>query len=234
MKFWSIAATILLAALLTACSQPVLQSGPDAEITDDGLVRVDNSSLAKTFVRPGMNLQNYSAIKLVSVGTDYRNVTTSPNERYGGSGRNEYPITDSQRESFEALVDEVFSEEFANSQYFTLTDKPGSEVLVVKGGLIDVVSFVPPQRAARNRVWLAELGQATLILEVADSMSGESLARGADRRRVEPNRSGMMLMRESNPVINRQEVKRVIRRWAKLLVSGLDELHQSGEVLQPE
>ena len=80
-------------------------------------------------------------------------------------------------------------------------------------------------------VYLSELGQATLILEVADSMSGESLARAADRRRVEPNRG---TVQESNPVINKQEVTRVIRRWAKLLVSGLDELHQSGEVLQPE
>jgi hypothetical protein len=231
MRFWNIAVTILLATLLAACSQPVLQSGPDAEMTDDGLVRVDNSNLAKTFVRPGMNLQNYSAIKLVSVGTNYRNVKASPNERYARSGRDEYPITDSQRESFEALVDEVFSEEFAGSKYFTLTEKPGSDVLVVKGGLIDVVSFVPPQRAARSWVYLAELGQATLILEVADSMSGESLARAADRRRVESNRG---TVQESNPVLNKQEVKRVIRRWAKLLVSGLDELHQGGEVLQPE
>lgn len=230
MGFWKIGLIICLVQALAACTQPVLQSGPEAEITGDGLIRVDNSSLSKAFVRPGMNLQNYSAIKLVYVGINYRNVKSSPNERFPGSGRNEYPLTETQQKKIETLVAEIFHEELAKSKYFTLTDKSGSQVLLIKGGLVDVVSFVPPQRAARDTVFLAELGQATLVLEVEDSMSGESLARATDRRRVEPN---LTIMRESNPVTNQQEVKRYIRRWAKQLVLGLDELHQNGEVLQP-
>jgi len=218
----------LTAAVLAACSsQPELQSGPDAEITKDGLVRVDHSTFSKTYVKPGMDLSKYDRMYVVTAGTDYRDVTTSPAERYGGSGRNEYPLDEKQRAEFEKLVDEVFEEEFTNSKYFVMAEGPGEDVLLVVGGMVDVVSFVPPERAARDTVYLAELGQATLVLELRDSLTNEPLARAADRRRVEPNRG---TLQASSKPRNQQEVKRVIRRWAKQLVAGLDELHEQGTV----
>jgi hypothetical protein len=222
--------TVAVMLLLTACSQPTLQSGPDAETTEDGLVRLDHATLTNTYVRPGANLQNYKAIQLISVGVDYRSVRASPANWYPAPGRNEYNLTSTEKTSLEALVNEIFAEEFAKSEYFTMTDKPGPGVLVVKAGLVDVVSFVPLERPARDYVFLSELGQTTLILEVDDSITGESFVRASDRKRVDSNRANQVMLRESNPVTNRQEVKRFMRLWARQLVVGLDELHEQGEI----
>jgi len=222
--------TVAAVLLLTACSQLVLQSRPGGETTDDGLVRVDNAALAETYVRPGTNLQDYNAVQLDSIGIDYRSVGSSSSEWYPTAGRNEYDLTPVEKASFEALVNEIFIEEFAASRYFTVADKAGPRVLLLKGSLVDVVSFIPPERAARDFVYLFELGQATLILEAEDSLTGESFFRASERKRVAPNRS-RIFFRESNPVTNRQEVRRFVRLWAREFVGELDQLHKQGEIL---
>ena len=224
--------TVAVALLVMACSQQPLRISPAAEITADGLARVDNAVLDKTYIRQGLNLQNYNAIRLEFLGIDYKVVRDSAAyEWYPPPFRNEYNLTPAQKARFEALVTEVFIEEFVANKLFALTDESGSYVLLVKIGLADVVSFVPPERPARDAVFLFESGQATLLLEVDDSLSGQSFVRGSELIRVEPNQPNLFMLRESNPVTNWQQVKRVIRLWARQLVGELEGLHQQGEVL---
>ena len=48
---------IAVAWFLAACApQPTIQTGPDAETTFDGLVRVDNSRFANAWVDPDVDL----------------------------------------------------------------------------------------------------------------------------------------------------------------------------------
>jgi hypothetical protein len=218
---------------LAACSQPVLQSGPDAEITDDGLVRVNHAQLAETYVRPGINLQNYNSIQLVSGDIEYRKVRNIPAQQFATPWRDEYSLTATQKAGLAAIVNEVLAEEFARSKYFTLSDQPGPGVLVANVRLTDVVSFVPPLYPRRDMVYLFELGQGTLALEVDDSVTGESFARATDRIRVQANRPNFTVLRPSNPVINRQDVRRFLRLWFGQAVVGLDELYEMGELSQP-
>ncbi len=218
----------IVMVLLAGCAaQPEMQTGPDAEVTADGLVRVDNALFSQTYVRPGINLRQYRSILPELLGIDYRDVVTNPDERFPASGRNEYALTEGQKQNLEELIHEVFAEAFADSKHFTVVDQPGEGVLAVKGGFTDVVSFVPPQRPQRDQIYLSELGQGTLVLELSDSLSGESLVRAADRKRVEPSRTTLML-RETNPVINRQEVRRLLKRWATQLVAAMDDLYEQG------
>ena len=41
-----------------------VQTGPDAEVTVDGLHRVDNALMALAYVKPDMNLQGYTRFML--------------------------------------------------------------------------------------------------------------------------------------------------------------------------
>ena len=66
--------TILALATLAACQTPAMQSGPNAEVTYDGLVRVDNTRIDNAWVRPGMDLAAYDSVMLEGAGIRFRSV----------------------------------------------------------------------------------------------------------------------------------------------------------------
>jgi hypothetical protein len=62
----------------------------------------------------------------------------------------------------------------------------------------------------------------TLVLEVRDSVTGETLARVVDGR--SGRTSGVMTV--TNRVTNTADARRIIRIWAQALRSGLDSLYK--------
>ena len=120
------------------------------------------------------------------------------------------------------VVAEAFLDELGKSEKYTLVNESGADVLVVRGALLDVVSYVPPDPVGgRSTVYLSSVGEATLVLEIRDSITNAILVRVVDRRAAE--QMGGSLGMESNRVTNTAEVKRVARRWASLLRTRLDE-----------
>ena len=107
-----------------------------------------------------------------------------------------------------------------DAQRFELTEETGPDVLLVWGGLLDVVSFVPPAASGRGDIFLQRIGEATLVVELRDSSSNATLARVLDRRAAERTSGAMMA---SHTVTNTAEVRRLARRWARLLRQRLDE-----------
>ena len=92
---------------------------------------------------------------------------------------------------------------------------------MVRVGLLDVISRVPPDTIGRSSIYLDRVGEATLVMELRDSMSNAILARAIDRRAAERSPGTMM---ESNRVSNRAEVRRLGRKWASIVRSGLETL----------
>ena len=87
--------------------------------------------------------------------------------------------------------------------------------------MIDIVSAVPPpnRNIGRGDVYLSQVGQATLVLELRDSMSGEILARSVDRRAAASTWAA-----PSSAVTTWNEVRRLARTWARILVNRLDQI----------
>lgn len=107
-----------------------------------------------------------------------------------------------------------------------LVNEPGPEVLLIRGALLDVISYIPPEPVGgRVNVYLSQVGEATLVLELRDSITEAIMARAVDRRAAE----GMTRLTESNRVSNVTEVKRLARHWGRLLQTRLDELAISAE-----
>jgi len=208
------AASLLLVIALSACMTEPAEPQLGTEETFDGLRAVSNARVSSAWIRPDLDLSGYRYILPVNAGIEYRPTKSQ------GSSRAGFPVPAANREKFESLVSEIFREELAKSQRFAITDKPGPDVLVVVGALIDVVSYVPPDPGGRNDVYLSQIGQATLVLELRDSESNAVLARIADRRAAEKI-SGMT---PSNSVTNTAEVRRLIRGWASLLRQRLDDV----------
>jgi len=97
-------------------------------------------------------------------------------------------------------------------------------VLIVEGGVLDVVSYVPPEPiGVQSAVFLSSVGEATLVLELRDSESRAILARSIDRRAADNPSTDI---RYANNVTRSADVQRLIRRWATRLREGLDGFDQ--------
>jgi hypothetical protein len=194
-----------------ATDTPTIQTGPDTELSYDGLHIVDNSKADLAWARPDFDLSGYTKILPLGSEIEYLPVKDKGSSMMARSQGGPYFIDDAARERFETLVGDVFIEELAKTKGFTIVTEPGPDVLLVRGGLLDVTSFVPPDAAGGSYVYLSTVGTATLVLELRDSQSNTIMARSIDKRAAET--IGGSLQR-SNSVTNSSEVARLIRFWA--------------------
>lgn len=196
----------------------------DATMTHDGLVQVKRTGYRNVWVKPDADISVYSKIMPGGAQFHYRDVPEGSSTRMStrSSSNDEFFIQESSRVALEEAMAEIFREEISDSDYFTLVDVPGRDTVLVWGGLHDIVSYVPPDLVGRNRIFLNQVGQATLVLQIEDSMSREVLARIVDRRAAES-----AFMQESSRVTNRAEIRRLARTWARILKNGLDKWHES-------
>lgn len=218
---------ILATVILSACAgDPTIQQGPNAETSFDGLVQIDNSRFLHAWIDPDVDLQSYSKVVAGNAEFEFRAVKRRPGSL--ASSRNsqtEFWISDENRARLIDEVTAVFREELANSRHFEIADSAGPDTLVLIGALLDIVSNVPPDRVGRSEVFLSQIGEATLVLELRDSQSGETIYRAVDRRRIDP-RTGAPGMTRSNEATTWAEVRRWARRWAVSLREGLDSIHE--------
>lgn len=199
---------------------PTIQTGPDAEVTFDGLHRVDNSRAEYAWARPDLDLSKYSKILAVSDGFEYRQATNEGRTEAERNRGGPYVIPQEARERFEAMAAEVFQEELSQVRNWEFVTEPGPDVMILRGAMLDIFTNVPPERTAtRSNVFVSEVGRATLVLELRDSTTNTVLARSVDTRWAE--RPGGTMM-ESNRVTNAAEARRLIRRWAERLRESLD------------
>lgn len=220
MRKLSIVAVTL--ALMAGCaSEPSLQTGPNAEVTFDGLVRIDNARFAGAWVDPEINLARYTKVMPGGASFEFRAVKEISASAARSSNNREFFISEADQLRLEQEVSAIFQEELSKSTRFTMTDTPGFDVMIVEGAILDIVSYVPPDIIGRGEVYLSEVGAASLVLQVKDSMSGQTIARAAERRVAEP--AGSMGMR-STSVTTWVEVRRLARRWATKLREGLESI----------
>jgi Protein of unknown function (DUF3313) len=190
--------TLLLASPLMA---------KDIETTADGLNRVDHSQMAKAWLKPGVDFSRYTKIMVKPVVVSFKN-------------RVEYPLSAEQQQKLRDTVEKAFTKELGKR--FELTQTPGSDVLLLQGALADVESYIPPDPSiGRSAVILKRLGQATLVAELRDSMSGEALARTVDRREL-----SYAFPQKSDSVFNLGEVEDAARDWARLVSRRLGDVQK--------
>jgi Protein of unknown function (DUF3313) len=205
--------TLLLVAALSGCA-----SGPSGkpELEDtqtfDGLVKVKKPAAGVAWMRPDLSLAGYTKIMLRNAGIEYRPVPRADRDKA-------FPLNEKQKARLQKTVGDAFRAELAKSTKFELVTEPGPDVLTIWGGLLDVVSFVPPEPMGRSDVYLRSIGEATLVLEIRDSESNATLVRILDRRAADSGQTFQM----SNTVTNWSEVQHLARTWATTLRVRLDE-----------
>ena len=212
----------IIATLSFGCasSTPTIDTGPDAVVTFDGLHKVKGSRADEAWARPGLDLSGYSKIKLQSAGIEYRPGGEKRRSWKARTGGETYEVTEKQKERLRTILAEAFRDELSKSDRFTLVNESGPDVLLIRGALLDVVSYVPPEPIGRVDIYLRSVGEATLVLEIRDSITDAILVRVVDRKAAEDIGGRLQ---ESNRVTNTAEVRHLAKRWASALRKRLDE-----------
>ena len=200
-------------------AQSILATGSDADVTEEGLHRVDPSIMEAAWVRPDLDLSRYPRILLVPTGVQFREVTDrSYNVRTRG-GITEFPLDDEKKEWLRGVWRRAIDARFAQEQSYEFYDGAGSDVLVVQGLLVDVVSRIPPDSVGSDYSLVRDPWSVSVVLELRDGTTAELLARTIDRRNAE----GLV---EVGTVWVRTEG--LVDLWAQGLFDRLEELSDLG------
>jgi hypothetical protein len=206
---------LLFALLVSACApQPTV---PVAASTSniDGLEQISSRHFDTAFVRPGVNFSQYKLLLLS--GSELAFKTPDRSKR-------QFPLSAEQKDSFRQTLDAQFAAELANLGNLRLTDAAGPDVLALQIRVQDILTTVPAQAtggAGWGSLSLRALGEATLVIELHDSESGEILARVYDRRAVE---GVAVAQNQAAPLTRWEDVEVMCKQWASTVRQRLDTL----------
>jgi hypothetical protein len=196
-------------------------TGPEAEVevTADGLHRVDPSVMRSAWAKPDLDLKSYTKILPWRAAISFRSAEDEGSQTRR-RGPKTYPISADRQLQIRTLFGEAFQAELAALENFELWSGPGRDVLMVEGYLLDVTSHIPLEQAIVDDIAADITWEATLVVQVRDSMTDEILARAAERYR---ERGGF-----GSGAGNWIHTQQVIRQWSRILCDRLDELADIG------
>lgn len=188
----------------------------DAPISTDtaGLEKVKRAQFRETYVNTGVDFSQYKNLYLGDAYFDYRDVGPAERTRsssYSTSRRGVFGISEEDRVKFQEIVSEAFLKELGKGKNFTIVDSIDENTMIMRGAIVDIISKVPPEFVGRSEVYLATVGEATLVLEFLDGKTGEVLANIAERGRI-GTRSGQV--DQFSVPVNRATITAEVRRWA--------------------
>lgn len=212
-------------ALIVACfALPAVAAKPAANW--DGLVEVKSPKMDVAYLMPGADFRSYGKVMLDKPEVAFRKNWL----RDINSGMMRRVDEDDARKilsTVQANTTDIFAEAFSKAGYEIVT-VPGDDVLRVRSAVIDLSVTAPDtMTSGRTRTYTANAGEATLVLELRDSMSNALLGRVLDRRETRG------LPGFSNSVTNLSEYRSLARQWAGISVKGLEKLKSHSPIPDP-
>jgi hypothetical protein len=206
---------LVLAMLVGACApQPGIPVTVPA--TDlDGLESVSSKYFGAAFIRPGADFSRYQEILVGGSELAFK----TPDRT-----KQQFPLSAEQKDRFRTLLDAQFAEKLADLNNLRLTDAVGPDALAVQVRVQDILATVPPQAVGKSgwgSLSLRALGEATLVIELSDSESGEILARVYDRQAIE---GVAVAQNQAAPITRWEDVEALCKKWASTVRDRLDVL----------
>ena len=157
---------------------------------------------------PGSSFAGYHRVLIAPVAVTFR-----PD---WGKEHPQIDATQTQRllQIFAKLTGEEFARVLARDHGLAAADAPAADVLELRIEIVDFNINAPEIRdAAIRRDYVYSAGDATLILEVRDSIRGTLLARAVDSREMHHYYN----LRLATPVTNEGEERDLVVSWARIL-----------------
>ncbi len=222
-RFGIAAAVLSLALLLSAPQGAFTQEQEPPQETHDGLTLVPDRKVAVAYVDSDADFSVYDKIMILDCYVGFKK-NWKRDQKQAGS---RISISSSDMEKIKAdvaeLFREVFTEKLSGDGGYEIVEAAGDNVLLVRPGIIDLDIEAPDTMSAgRSSTYSSSAGAATIYIELYDSVTGDILARAADRKAA---RSVGGHLSYTNRVTNRADARRMLGTWAELLRDRLDEFH---------
>jgi hypothetical protein len=207
-----------LAALAVAATPLAAQEG---EATWDGLTKVEAKKLDEAYLRPQADFREYTKVMIDPTEVSFRKNWQRDQNRASVGLMNHVSDTDARRilDDAQTSFQRLFAEAYAKDGYQVVT-APGPDVLRISTAIVNLDVTAPDTMSPGiSRTYSRDAGEATLVLEARDSLTGELLGRALDER--ETSDMGPYIR---NSATNAVEFEQVFRRWAETSAEGLAEL----------
>lgn len=198
-------------------------AAPEEEPEQYSHLEKGKSGFRETWVNPKTDWSSFDSLYLWDAEFQYRDVGPARRTRSTmmNTRQREFGISDADRAKFEQEVSDAFVAQIQKAKNFEVVDEIGGNTLIMRGAVLDIISRVPPEMIGRGEVYLATVGEATLVLELIDARDGEVVAVVSERRALGDGRIDDFSMPTSS-VTAWAEVRRWARRSASKLSSELD------------
>ena len=196
-------------------AQSFLATGADAEVTEDGLRRVDQSIMRGAWVRPDLDLTGYTKIFFLPTNVDFREIADQVRVARIRDTASHFEVSEARQVHLRERWGQILYEDLSEVDSYEMIDSVGRDVLMVQGRLVDVASGVPPYAAGSVSTTVLYPWEASIVLELRDSMSDEILARAVERRRLAGPIDATAIEALTGTML---------RRWSGLLCIRLEEL----------
>ena len=213
-----IASLVAIGAWLVAgCATTSTPRGP-AEW--DGLVRQSGTRLDAVFLRPGAQISTFDSVILDPVSISFAS-HWDPNRGTRSVGRLSAADIAGIKEDLAGLFQQTFRTELGRGG-FKLVEEPGPQTLRATAAIVDLFVTAPDAMSpGRTRVYTANTGSMTLVIELRDSITGEILARAVDQQ----SGRGTGMWTVTNSVTNTADARRAIGIWASSLRRAMEDVY---------
>lgn len=204
---------LLLAAVLAVGNTTAQETDKAAVEERYEHLEKGKSGFKETWVNPNTDWSTYDKLYLWEGEFQYRDVGPARRTRSTmmNTRQREFGISDADRQKFEEVVSEAFIKEIKKAKKFTIVSEIGPGTLIMRGAALDIISKVPPETVGRSEVYLASIGEVTLVLELIDASDGEVVGIVAERRAI---RSGTGRIDDFTMPTNNATIIAEVRRWA--------------------
>jgi hypothetical protein len=215
-----------LSSLIVAVASSLVLMAPLAEAKAppadwDGLTRVPSKRFNLVYLQPGVNFSGYTKVIVdpteVAFHKDWRRNYNSGTRDLGGKV-SDRDVEDAVRRGIPAATN-IFAKAWEKGGYPVVTES-GPDVLRVRTGVVNISVTAPDVRSsARSYNFADTAGQATLVIEVRDSLTNALLGRAVDQRIAGDNTVGWR-----SSVSNRGDFEALVNDWARDAVKGFTAL----------
>jgi hypothetical protein len=185
------------------------------EITGEEDLVQEKGKFAGTWVNPDADISQYSKLYMWQSAFSFREggktSTGTTMQMMRGDQSGPYMVTEDSQEKFKQIVNDAIINELGRGKFFEVVDTVGPDTLLVRAGVLDIVSWVPTNLRA-DRIHLAAVGEGTIFFELIDAETGVIQARVAERRRIQPQER---MNEVSAAPANAATVMNDIEQWAR-------------------
>ncbi|KRA80561.1 DUF3313 family protein [Altererythrobacter sp. Root672] len=215
----------VIAPLLLAAAVPLVAQPVDGNW--DGLLEVKAKKMDKVYLLPNADFRTYTKVMIDPTEVSFKKNWQRDQNRDRLDLANRVDDSDARRiiDAAQKGFDKYFAEAYTKAG-FQVVQAPGPDVLHLSTAIINLDVTAPDvSMSAGSRTFSRDAGEATLVLEAKDSVSGQVLGRAVDRQ--ESSDMGPYLR---NSVTNSAAFEEVFKKWAERSAEGLSDLKELSPV----